>query len=98
MAKLGEGERQVRLGQDRLAIKRKVNILFYPHPLRKSKFWYSNNCLHFYKHTAPLCSEVMLIFDLTQGLCVCYDLYGAGAYKLHGIMHSTATAAINYKA
>jgi hypothetical protein len=27
-----------------------------------------------------------------------YDLYGAGAYKLLGIMHSTATAAINSKA
>jgi hypothetical protein len=33
MAKLGEGERQVRLGQDRLAIKRKrADMLFYPHP------------------------------------------------------------------
>jgi len=34
--KLGEGERKVRLGQDRLAIKngneRKLYTLFYPHP------------------------------------------------------------------
>ena len=41
MDRLGEGERQVRLGQDRLAIKkaaekngneRKLYTLFYPHP------------------------------------------------------------------
>jgi hypothetical protein len=38
MAKLGEGERQVRLGQDRLAIKRKQAESIYvvlPAPLNK---------------------------------------------------------------
>jgi hypothetical protein len=44
MGRLGEGERQVRLGQDRLAIKKrgkngneqKLCTLFYPHPKHKA--------------------------------------------------------------
>jgi hypothetical protein len=52
--------------------------------LSKSKYWYSNNCLHFLKNTVPL--SQLLIANCTTTIWNCYEQ--AAVFGLHCHFHN----------